>query len=162
MHLNNTPYNDDASTPKKSSTLKKVATTLGVLSLLVAVGAAAYFYRELSDIKKNPNKVAEDETKALIDKVGKLIVLPVNEQPTVATVTDLSKLKDQPFFAQAKEGYKVLIFTNAKKAILYNPVENQIVEVAPVNIGDTAATVDGTNVSGTTTDSTNNLQQINQ
>ncbi len=161
MHLNNTPYNDDASAPKKSSTVKKVATTLGVLSLLVAVGAAAYFYRELSDLKKNPNKVAEDETKALIDKVGKLIVLPVNEQPTVATVTDLSKLKDQAFFAQAKEGDKVLIFTNAKKAILYNPADNRIVEVAPVNIGDNTAAGD-TTISGTTNNSTNNSQQINQ
>ena len=134
-----------------SGALKKIATTLGVLLLLVAMGAAGYFYKQLDDLKKNPNKVAQDETAATIAAVGKLIVLPEGEQPTLATVTDPEKLKDQPFFANAKAGDKVLIYTNAKKAILYSPTENKIVEVAPVNIGNTAATNSTTDVSGTNT-----------
>ena len=54
----------------------------------------------------------------------------------MATVSDLEKLKDQPFFAKAKIGDKVLIYTDAKKAILYDPVNDKIVEVAPINIGN--------------------------
>lgn len=69
-------------------------------------------------------------------KVGKLIVLPTDEKPTVATVTDASKVKDQTFFQNAKNGDVVLIYTKAQKAILYDPAENMIVEVGAVNINN--------------------------
>ena len=130
----------------------KAVLALLVLLLLGAGGAAGFYYKQLDDIKKNPNKLTEDETKATIDAVGKLIVLPEGEQPTLATVSDPEKLKDQPFFAHAKVGDKVLIFTNAKKAILYNPTENKIVDVAPVNIGDNSQSQ--SQVSGSATDKT--------
>src|SRR5258708_1604387 len=77
---------------------------------------------------------AQSEASMLISQVGKLIDLPKDETPTIATITDISKLKDQPFFANAKNGDKVLIYTNAKKAILYRPSENRIIEVGAVNI----------------------------
>ena len=135
----------DEPTGQGTSTITKAAMVLVVLLLLGALGSAGYFYKQLSDIKKNPNKVAQDETNATLAAVGKLIVLPTGEQPTLATVTDPTKLADQPFFANAKTGFKVLIYTNAKEAILYDPVANKIVAVAPVNIGTTApaATVSG-------------------
>jgi len=70
----------------------------------------------------------------LVKEVGQLIELP-KETPTVATITDENKLKDQAFFANAKNGDKVLIFTNSKKAILYRPSLKKIIEVAPINLG---------------------------
>lgn len=107
----------------------------GVL-LLGAVGAAAYFYNRYSDLKKNPQEFAQKEVKDVVAAVGKLIVLPEGEEPTVATVSDVEKLKDQPFFAHAKQGDKVIIYTQARKAILYDPQANKIVEVAPLNVGN--------------------------
>jgi len=117
--------------------MKKLTLVSGVIILLflIVAGAAVYFYLQLTELQKNPQKVAEKETKALIERVAKLIVLPEGETPTIATVTDPELLKSQAFFANAKKGDKVLIYTNAKKAILYDPVANKIVEVAPVNIG---------------------------
>jgi hypothetical protein len=38
----------------------------------------------------------------------------------------------------AKTGYKVLVFSVAKKAILYDPVLNKIIEVAPFQISEDA------------------------
>ena len=108
--------------------------------LLVSGGLAVYFYKQTTNLKSNLGNAAqagESEVEQLLAAVHKLIVLPEGERPTVATVTNLEKLKDQPFFAQAKLGDKVLIYTNAKKAILYDPIANKIIEVAPINIGNT-------------------------
>ncbi|HEY4476225.1 MAG TPA: hypothetical protein VI954_01850 [Candidatus Paceibacterota bacterium] len=116
-------------------TVKNLAATILVLLLLGSAIAAYYFYSQLNALKENPQGAAQKEVHDLVAKVGQLIVLPVGEDPTVAVVTDLERLKDQPFFANAQKGYKVLIYTNARKAILYDPVNNRIVEVAPVNIG---------------------------
>jgi hypothetical protein len=98
--------------------------------------------QQLNDLKANPQKATEDQTKELLDKVGKLIVLP-DETPTIATVSDLEALKDQPFFATAEVGDKVLIYTQAKKAILFSERLNKIKEVAPVNLGDTGSSPSG-------------------
>src|SRR3989344_4773119 len=103
---------------------------------VVAFGSAYYFYSEYAALKKNPDRITQEKTSKLVAQVGKLMVLPEGETPTVATVSDLEKLKDQPFFAKAKVGDRVLIYTNAKKAIIYNPSENKIVEVAPISIGN--------------------------
>ena len=112
-----------------------------VLILLLLIGVsgalAIYFYQQLSALKANPQAIAQNEASELVERVSKLIVLPEDETPTIATVQNPEQLLEQPFFARAKKGDKVLIYTNARKAILYDPVANKIVEVAPVNIGNT-------------------------
>ena len=107
-----------------------------VVLVVISSAISAYFYREFDQIKRNPQKVAQEEQEALVAQVSKLMVLPENEIPTIATVSDPEKLKNQPFFAHSQIGDKVLIYTNARKAILYNPESNKIIEVAPVNIGN--------------------------
>lgn len=114
----------------------KIILTFFILLALASAGAAAYFYREASLLKANPQASTQRETEELVARVGKIILLPQGETPTVATVFEPEKLKDQIFFTNAQKGDKVLIYNNAKKAILYNPQTNKIVEVAPVNIGD--------------------------
>ena len=108
-----------------------------LMLFVVAVVFAVYSYTQLAELRGDPQRVAEKEVEELVNRVGKLIVLPEGEQPTVATVSDVESLREQPFFAQAKNGDKVLIYTNARKVILYDPVKNKIVEVAPLNIGET-------------------------
>ncbi len=76
------------------------------------------------------------ESKELYDRVNEHFLLPSDELPTIATVTDPEKLKGQAFFSKAKTGDKVLIFTNAKEAILYSPSLDKIISVAPLNIDD--------------------------
>lgn len=115
---------------------KKHIISVLVVAVLASGASAYYFYNEVSMFKKDPNKVAREDTESLVAQVGKLIILPEGETPTVATVADPEKLKDQVFFAKAKAGDKVLIYTNAKRAILYDVVNNKIVEVAPINIGN--------------------------
>lgn len=108
-----------------------------ILAVLAVAGAALafYFYIKTGGLKTNPQTPVQEENSVIISKVSRLMFLPADEQPTVATVSDPEKLKDQAFFANAKKGDKVLIYTNAKKAILYDPEADKIVEVAPLNIG---------------------------
>lgn len=113
-----------------------------VILLILAALPSYYFYNQYQSVQKllqSPKASANAEVKQLIAEVGKLMVLPVSEQPTIATVSDVTKLADQPFFANAKNGDKVLIYTQSKKAILYRESINKIIEVAPVNIGSSAA-----------------------
>ncbi|HXK40904.1 MAG TPA: hypothetical protein VJ046_02280 [Candidatus Paceibacterota bacterium] len=114
---------------------QKYAVQILVAVAVVAFGSAYYFYGQYSDLRANPNKVAQEETAKVVAKVSKLIVLPEGEAPTLATVSDPEALKSQPFFAKAKKGDRVLIYANARKALLYDPESNRIVEVAPINIG---------------------------
>lgn len=106
-----------------------------VLMAVIFGATALYFWNE---VKKDPQRAAQEEIEDTLARVSRLMVLPEGETPTVATVTDPERLKDQPFFVNAKAGYKVLIYTNARKAILYDPVADKIVEVAPLNLGEPA------------------------
>lgn len=74
-----------------------------------------------------------------MEEVGKLIDLPTGEEPTLATVTGIEKLRSQPFFQRAKNGDKVLIYAQARKAYLYDPVAKKILDVAPINPGTPSA-----------------------
>jgi hypothetical protein len=109
-----------------------------VLAILVAGagGAAYYFYHQYTTLKNNPNQASQEETTRLINEVSKLMVLPSGEDPTIATVIDPAKLKDQKFFVNSKKNDKVLIYPKAQLAILYRESTNKIINVAPVNIGD--------------------------
>lgn len=116
---------------------------LGTILLLIAISLLGYFfykYQKSQSLLLNPQKAAQEEAKTLVNAVGKLIELPNDETPTMATVSDSKKLSSQPFFKNAQNGDKVLIYTKNKKAILYRPSSNKIIEVAPINISDTQPT----------------------
>lgn len=118
---------------------KPLIVSVMVVGLLALAAIPSYYfytlYQESQMLLKNPTEAAKEEVGALVAKVGQLLELPQGEEPTVATVSDKEKLKDQAFFANSENGDKVLIYTNAKKAILYRPSTNKVIDVAPVNIG---------------------------
>lgn len=109
--------------------------------LIGLLALSGFLYIELRDAKNNPEKVAEEQVSSLVAKVGKLISLPTDEQPTVATVQDKEKLKEQAFFAGAENGDKLLIYTKAQKAIIYRESTDSLVNVGPLTL-DTAAPAD--------------------
>lgn len=107
--------------------------------ILAALAPSYYFYNEYQksqSLLKNPTQAATAEVKAIKDKVARHMELPTGEEPTLATVSDKEKLRDQAFFAKAENGDKVLIYTQARKAILYRPSIDKIIEVSTVNLGE--------------------------
>src|ERR1035437_7789654 len=120
-----------------------------VVILVIAALPSYYYYNQYHKAQlllQNPKASATAEVTSLVDKVGKLMELPSSETPTIATVSDVTKLAGQAFFANAKNGDKVLIFTQTKEAILYRESINKIIQVAPVNLGTGAPVTNPTPV----------------
>lgn len=119
---------------------KPIYLLLALLILSLAVLGVVYSQyqktqNELAKVKKDPQAIRAEETKKIVEQVSRVMVLPSNETPTIATITDISKIKNQPFFAKAENGDKLLIYTNARRAILFRPSTNKVIDIAPVNIG---------------------------
>lgn len=125
--------------PAKTKISRFILPIILLVFFLASTGAAYYFYRQTTNLKNKLPVITDKDQQAkdIVSRVSRLIVLPTNEEPTIATVSEPEKLKDQPFFAQAKTGDKVLIYSQAKKAILYDPTADRIVEVAPLNLNQT-------------------------
>lgn len=116
--------------------LKAPTFLMVMVVFLIGVGLTAYLvriYPQVLGLSKGQAQL-QAEVDTLLMEVGKLIALPSDEKPTIATVSDVEKVKEQAFFKNAQNGDKVLIYTNAKKAILYRPSEKKVVEVGSVNI----------------------------
>jgi hypothetical protein len=93
---------------------------------------------QLEQAKNSPSGTGTTQTDQLVGKVAQLVDLPQGETPTIATVNDASKLKKQQFFASAKDGDKVLIFSKAGKAVLYRPSTNRVIEYSTVNLSSSS------------------------
>ncbi len=139
------------------SKVSKPLVALNILLVVVIVAAGSWFFlkyrkersdlgkqyaaaaKELASFKQDPNAAAQAEADKTVEAVGKLYSLPKDEKPSVATVSDKEKLKDQPFFVGAENGDITLIYSTAKLAILYRPSTGKIINVSSVTIQDKQA-----------------------
>lgn len=119
---------------EKSGKLSKILLIIGGIIVVLLAAAAIYFFIKYQGIKKNPNQVSQAETNRLVKLVGQLMALPKDETPTLATVQDKSKLAGQSFFDNVQNGDVILIYTKAKKAIVYREKGNRIINVGPISI----------------------------
>ncbi len=116
---------------------------IGAVLFIIALIPSIFFYtryRNAQKLLQNPQALTNKQTKELILEIGKLINLP-REDATVATVTDKERLKDQPFFKDAENGDRVLIYSKSRKAILYRPSIHKIIEVSSLAIGTSSGQV---------------------
>jgi hypothetical protein len=114
-------------------------------ALLICLGAiilmalpSIFFYTKYTNLNNqlnNPGPTAQTQVNDILQRIGKHVLLPQNEQPSIATVTDPSKLQAQPFFANAKTGDKVIVFTHSRKTILYRPSSGKVVAIAQLGVG---------------------------
>lgn len=68
-------------------------------------------------------------------RVGKIFLLPTDEVPALATVTDSKKLSSS-LASKAINGDKILIYKTNKRIIIYRPSIDKIIDVQPVEIDD--------------------------
>jgi hypothetical protein len=118
----------------RSYTRIVVAVAAGLI--VVLGGLAVYFFNQYNNLKTHPNAVSQETTGKVVGEVGKLYgSLPTNETPTLAQVSDKSKLENQEFFKNAQNGDYILIYPNAKLAVIYREKENKLINVGPVSVG---------------------------
>lgn len=143
--LNNQSYFSE----NQSSSNKSKFIIFGlVLVSIFAFSLAAYSYINYSELiqqSKNDNvkgiNVAsmskEEKAKVVRENFGK--IFNINESdPTIATVTDVEKLKkaNPEFYKDAKEGDNLIIITEKKLAVLYRLEENKIINISYVDLSN--------------------------
>ena len=144
------PVLEESPPVRKPHGWKKKGLIILFLALILAVGASAWSYKNYLNVEKQlaalstpegQKEISQKQTQELVNKVGRLIMLPTDEEPTVATITDADSLKkEQQFYRDAKNGDQVLIYTKAKKAIIYNEAKDILVNVGPIFVNDSPAT----------------------
>jgi cell division protein FtsN len=123
----------------------KAPIIIGVIAAVVVCGLVAttfLLYQQVQDLRNDPNKVVTEQANQLKDKVSKIMQLP-DETPVIVEIgsDDLDKLKEaQEFFKDAQPGDKVLIFSQAQKAVIYRESDNKIINSGPIiiNTGNSA------------------------
>ena len=102
-----------------------------VMISMASAGVAIYLYQKYKDTNTQSSTGLTDEVKDLTGKISKFIQLP-NENPTIVTINDKSKLQDQPFFQKSVNGDKILIYEIARRLILYRPSTGKVIDIVPL------------------------------
>jgi hypothetical protein len=94
---------------------------------------------QVSKLSGAPAVSGAQQLGELTKQIGASFQLPAGETPTLATVSDASKVRSQAFFKDTQNGDKVLLYSKAGEAILYRPSTKKIISVAPVNLNGTGS-----------------------
>ncbi|MFI5271183.1 MAG: LytR C-terminal domain-containing protein [Candidatus Saccharimonadales bacterium] len=114
--------------------------------IIVVIGIINYHNTHKFDNQKSLNQV--------VSLVGRHIVLPTGETPTLATITGHDKLDHSSIlYSKGKDGDRVLIYVQAGLVYIYRPSIDRIVAVGPVSVDQ--GIPESKNASITIEDSTN-------
>jgi hypothetical protein len=113
-------------------TPRRILVAVLAVGLIVTIGYIAFG-------TQTPEQKAAKELAAVVASVSKYMVLPADDQPVLATVTDAEALKkQQAFFTGSINGDQLLIFPKNMKAIIWSPSRGKIINVGPIQQTSTA------------------------
>lgn len=126
-----------------------------LIAIIIGVATSGFLYykydttkKELTELKSDSDVLAVKEKKDLLEKIETLVELPVDENPTIATITDVEKVKGQAFFENAKNGDRLIIYPNTGRAILYRPEINKIVESSIIDLSELSSLTNTPSIAG--------------
>ncbi|MDR1196982.1 MAG: hypothetical protein LBL08_01780 [Candidatus Nomurabacteria bacterium] len=123
---------ENKSVKPKRSKLRVILVVLAA-TVIVALAATVVILWQQNATLRNTDQAVAEQAQQLKDKVGLLMEIP-DETPVIATVSDVEKLREQPFFQKAEDGDKVLIFSAEKKAVIYRESTNKIINSGPIAV----------------------------
>lgn len=110
---------------------------LGVVVILLVVGGGGYYgYMYWQASQNSPEAQvaqAEEEKKAVLDQLSKLMVLPEGDPVLFKVSNEEVMRQQQAFFKDTKNDDVLLVFQESGKAIIFRPSQNMIVNAGPVN-----------------------------
>lgn len=113
----------------EKSYLTLVIVILGALVLILGVAYTFHWF----GLGLSADAKAKQEVADVVSAVSKHILVPQDDTPVLARVTDAAKLAgEQPFFAHTANGDELLLFPKSAQAILYSPSRDLIVNVGPI------------------------------
>ncbi len=134
-------------TIKAKNLLTRPRNKLILVILLIAVGLLFNKYVIKGSSENKDLSLAKT-------KVGKLILLPTNEEPTLAEVTDSKTIKDPVLAKSSKNGDQILFYTKSRLVVVYRPSINKIVLAGDLFADPAYSEADGATV--TVLDGNNN------
>ncbi len=108
--------------------------------IIVAIAGVTLFALMYLNTKKqlqelqDPGVSGRTELQIITEQAGRVAELPKDESPKMATVDNVSALSKQPFFKNAQNGDRVLIFENSNRALIFRPSTKKIVEFSSISI----------------------------
>lgn len=111
-----------------------------VVIVLVGVGVwwafSAQSGNSLANLSANAGtKLTDSQVQQVVDNIGKFMVVPADEKPSVVVLRDVASLEaQQPFYHGAKDGDLLVLYSS--RAIIYDPAANKLVAVGPVQRND--------------------------
>lgn len=107
-------------------TKKRLLFIVGLLLVIgLTVGVTLWVTNKQSD---------KESVQTVKASVSKLMILPEDEEPTLAIVQEEDALQDKFLKDNAEKGDQILIYTNLGQAIIYRPSINKIVAVSRVTV----------------------------
>lgn len=128
---------------KRRIRLPKLRSVILLLLLVALIAVSAFLYLKYQETQKQVEKLStiqgqqelnKTQVNQLLGEMRSIIVLPKGEDPVVATIVDIKQLKDKEFYKDAKNGDRVVVFSNAKKAYIYRPETKTIVNVGAFQV----------------------------
>ncbi len=112
---------------------KRILRRVVVAVVIVVVATASIIVACVLSHKKQ--QASLNNVGVITSKVGEIFLLPADEKPALATVTNSKKISSN-FAGKVKNGDKILIYQTNKRAIVYRPSINRIIDVQAVVIDD--------------------------
>jgi len=112
----------------------KVFCGVCVILFLASVAVNIHLIRKDSKVKQiviKPQLKIEDALLKAPVNANKLMRLPQDEKPQVFKITGQTP-RNQEFIKEAKNGDVLLLYIKNQKAVLYDPMKNQILKVGPL------------------------------
>jgi hypothetical protein len=114
----------------KTGSGRKTVIVLLLVLLLLAAGCSALFFIKY---KQAVNKAPANERQQILSKIEPIIALP-DEQPELSTVLDTTKLTNQTLRQRANNGDKLLIYSKAKRLVIYRPSSGKVVDMLTIQV----------------------------